>query len=193
MQLIGLRVALAAAAVIVSASAFAEEARVEEIRERLVNANQWRDHVMVVAHRGGGLQAGKTLFPENSIAAVVDAVELGAEMVELDVQKSRDGVYVVFHDSWLNRTSTCKGILAEKTLAELKTCNLVVEGTGEVTAETVPTLTEMLAVTRDKIFVNVDNKLGIEELPAIAAIAREAGAADQIVIKQNLWNVEKLA
>ena len=32
----------------------AEHARIGEIRERLQNANRWRDHVMVVAHRGGG-------------------------------------------------------------------------------------------------------------------------------------------
>ena len=48
----------------------AERGRIEEIRERLENANRWRDHVMVVAHRGGGLAQGATLFPENSVAAV---------------------------------------------------------------------------------------------------------------------------
>lgn len=191
-RLIGLRAAAATAAIIVPTMVSAQDARIEEIRERLTNANQWRDHVMVVAHRGGGLQAGKMLFPENSIAAVVDAIALGAEMVELDVQKSKDGVYVVLHDTWLDRTTTCKGQLIEKTLAELKACRLVVEGTGQATAETVPTLGEMFAVTRDRIYVNIDNKLSISELPGMAAVARRSGVADQVVIKQNLWNAAKV-
>lgn len=169
------------------------QTRVDAIRERLQHANQWRDHVMVVAHRGGGLQAGKTRFPENSVAAVENAIALGAEMVELDIQKSKDGVHVVLHDSWLDRTTTCNGMLADKTMAELQTCRLVVEGTDVATAETVPTLAGMLAVTRDRIFVNIDNKLAIGELPGIVAVARGMAMADQLVVKQNLWNAERIA
>jgi glycerophosphoryl diester phosphodiesterase len=192
-----LKATLAAAFCLLAASQMAalagERGHIEEIRERLENANRWRDHVMVVAHRGGGLAEGAKLFPENSAAAVSNAIELGAEMVELDIQKSTDGVFVVFHDSWLDRTSTCKGELAKRTLAELKECRLVVEGTGEATAEGIPTLAEMLAVTGGKIFVNIDNKLSVDELPDIVAVAREAGTADQIVIKRNLWSPEKIA
>jgi glycerophosphoryl diester phosphodiesterase len=128
----------------------AENTRIAEIRERLENANRWRDHVMVVAHRGGGLAEGAKLFPENSIAAISNAIELGAEMVEVDIQKTSDGVFVVFHDSWLDRTSTCKGELAKRTVAELKECRLVIEGTGEATAEPIPSLAEMLAITSGK-------------------------------------------
>jgi glycerophosphoryl diester phosphodiesterase len=171
----------------------AESSRVEEIRERLENANRWRDHVMVVAHRGGGMEGARTGHPENSIAAVRASIELGAEMVELDIQKSSDGVFVVFHDSWLDRSSTCKGELAKRTLAELKECRLVIAGTGVATDEPIPTLREMLAVVRDRIFVNIDNKLDIDALPDIVAVAREAGMADQIVVKRNLWSAEKVA
>lgn len=169
------------------------QTRVEAIKERLEHANQWRDHVMVVAHRGGGLQAGKTRFPENSAAAVEDAIALGAEMIEIDVQKSKDGVYVVLHDSWLDRTTTCKGELTEKTMTELDACRLVVEGTGAATAETVPTLARMLAVAKDRILVNIDNKLDASELPGIVAVARGMGMAGHLVIKQNLWNAERVA
>jgi glycerophosphoryl diester phosphodiesterase len=176
-----------------TAALAAESGRIEEIRERLENANRWRDHVMVVAHRGGGMEGDRTSHPENSIAAVQNSIELGAEMVELDIQKSKDGVFVIFHDSWLDRSSTCKGELAKRTLAELRECRLVIAGTGVATDEPIPTLAEMLAVTRDRIFVNIDNKLDIDALPEIAAVARGMGMADQIVIKRNLWNAEKIA
>jgi glycerophosphoryl diester phosphodiesterase len=171
----------------------AETSRIGEIRERLENANRWRDHVMVVAHRGGGMEGDRKRHPENSVAGVRSAIDLGVEMVELDIQKSSDGEFVVFHDSWLDRSSTCKGQLAKRTLAELKQCRLVIAGTGAATDEPIPTLREMLAVTRDRIFVNIDNKLDIEALPAIVAVAREMGMADQIVVKRNLWNADKIA
>ncbi|MEP9389284.1 glycerophosphodiester phosphodiesterase family protein [Mesorhizobium sp. KR9-304] len=171
----------------------AEGAPLDEIRERLQNANRWRDHVMVVAHRGGGLEGDRSNYPENSIAAVLNSIDLGVEMVELDIQKSSDGEFVVFHDSWLDRSSTCEGELARRTLAELKECRLVVAGTGASTDEPIPTLRELLDVTKDRIFVNIDNKLDIEALPDIVAVARGMGMADQIVIKRNLWSPEKIA
>lgn len=173
-------------------AAEAQSSRVDQIRERLENANRWRDHVMVVAHRGGGLAEGRGLYPENSVAAVEAAVALGAEMVELDVQRTADGVFVVFHDSWLDRSSTCRGPLAERTLAELAPCRLVIEGPGRATGEPIPTLAGMLAVTRGRIFVNIDNKLDVGALPAIVAVARDMGMADQVVIKSNLWSPEKV-
>jgi glycerophosphoryl diester phosphodiesterase len=185
--------ALLAGLLAASASAAAGESRMTEIRDRLTHANQWRDHVMVVAHRAGGLQKGKSVLAENSLAAAENAIGLGAEMIEVDVQKSKDGAYVVFHDAWLDRTTTCKGRLAERTLDELRACPLVVEGTGEATDEVVPTLAEMLSVTRDRIFVNIDNKLKLADLPGIVAVARRLGMADQLVIKQNLWSDKKIA
>ena len=171
----------------------AEDTHIGEIRERLENANRWRDHVMIVAHRGGGMEGDAKPIRRIRSPPCCSAIDLGVEMVELDIQKSSDGEFVVFHDSWLDRTSTCKGELAQRTLAELKECRLVIEGTGAATDEPIPTLREMLAVTRDRIFVNIDNKLDVEALPDIVAVAREAGMADQIVIKRNLWSAEKIA
>jgi glycerophosphoryl diester phosphodiesterase len=170
----------------------AETTRTQQILERFGNANHWRDHVMVVAHRGGGLAAGKSLYPENSLAALAASIALGAEMAELDVQKTKDGVYVVLHDTWLDRTTTCRGELIERTLAELKDCRLVIEGTGIATGEGIPTLREILEFTRDRILVNIDNKLAPSELAGMVAIARELGMADQIIVKQNLWSDGKV-
>jgi glycerophosphoryl diester phosphodiesterase len=184
--------AVAALSMLCVASAAAAETHVALIRERLLHANQWRDHVMVVAHRAGGLQAGKKRFAENSLAALENAVALGAEMVEVDVQKSKDGEYVVLHDTWLDRTTNCRGPLVEKTLAELKTCRLVIEGSGRATEESVPTLREFLAAARGRVLVNIDNKLAFAELAGMVEIARKLGMAGQLVIKQNLWSEAKI-
>jgi glycerophosphoryl diester phosphodiesterase len=97
------------------------------------------------------------------------------------------------HDSWLDRTTTCKGEVAPRTLAELRQCRLVVEGTGAATAEHVPTLAEFLMAAKGRILVNVDNKLDRQAFPEMVAVARGLGMAHQIVIKENLWNEQRLA
>lgn len=155
--------------------------RAEQILERFDNANQWRDHVMVVAHRGGGLAAGKTLYPENSIASVRGVIALGAEMVEIDIRRSRDGELIVMHDSWLDRTTTCKGEVITLSMEELRRCHLVVEGTGMATSEVVPTLRELLGIAKGKILVNLDNKLETADLVDMVALAREMGMEEQVV------------
>ena len=144
------------------------------IRDRLSNANQWRDHIMVVAHRAGWKEKGQVVRAENSKAAIDNAVAIGVEMVELDVRRSKDGVLVVMHDETLNRTTTCRGPVSSLTLAALRACRLIVEGTGIVTDETVPTLSDMLAHSRGRILVNIDNKLEPEDLVEMSQ--RRAGS-----------------
>lgn len=171
----------------------AEGTRVEQILERFEHANLWRDHVMIVAHRGGWMENGRIVHAENSIEGIRNAVALGVEMVEIDVRKSKDGEFVVLHDSWLDRTTSCRGEVVQRTVAELKQCRLVIEGSGVETAESVPTLRDMLAATRDQVLVNIDNKLDVEDLAGVVAIARGMDMADQVLIKQNLWNAEKIS
>jgi glycerophosphoryl diester phosphodiesterase len=192
MRMIRLGVMLAAAALAHAVPAFAETTRASQILERFEHANQWRDHVMIVAHRGGWMENGVIVRPENSFEGVESSVALGVEMVEIDVRKSKDGEYVVMHDSWLDRTTNCNGEVVQRTVAELKQCRLIVEGSGRVTHETVSTLREMLAFTKGKLLVNIDNKLDIEDLAGMAAVARDLDMAEQVVIKQNLWNTEKI-
>ncbi|WP_269930213.1 glycerophosphodiester phosphodiesterase family protein [Aminobacter sp. HY435] len=167
--------------------------RAEQILERFENANQCRDHVMVVAHRAGGLQDGKARFAENSMASLRNAIALGAEMVEIDVRRSGDGQLIVMHDSWLDRTTDCEGEVAARAMDELRKCRLVVEGTGAVTAEPVPTLQEFLAVAKGRILVNLDNKLETADLVDMVALARAMGMVEQVVVKANLWSPERVA
>lgn len=70
---------------------------------------------LVIAHRGG---AG--LWPENTLFALQEAAKLGADLSEIDVHMSRDGVLVAIHDASVDRTTNAKGLVQELTLAELK-------------------------------------------------------------------------
>ena len=72
----------------------------------------------IIAHRGASGTA-----PENTLPAFERAVALGARMIELDVQCTADGAVVVIHDWLLDRTTTGSGLVAEKTLAEIRSCD----------------------------------------------------------------------
>ncbi|AZO69864.1 MULTISPECIES: glycerophosphodiester phosphodiesterase family protein [unclassified Mesorhizobium] len=192
MRTLWLSLLLSATLAALSGQSLAGETRAAQILDRFEHANQWRDHVMIAAHRAGSMQAGKTLYAENSLAAVEGSIAMGAEIVEVDVRRSKDGEFVIMHDSWLDRTTTCRGEVVKYTLAELKKCRLVIEGTGAVTNEAVSTLREMLLTTKDRIIINLDNKLEVTDLPAMIAVARELGMADQVIVKENLWNRQRI-
>src|SRR5690554_1673670 len=79
--------------------------------------------VLVVAHRGA-----HTEVPENSLASIDKAVEAGAHIVELDVRRTQDGVFVIMHDRTLDRTTTGSGEVANHTYAELQSLRLLYHG-----------------------------------------------------------------
>lgn len=175
-----------------SAPGYAQSGRAAEIIQRLEHANLWRDHVLIAAHRGGWKERGITILPENSIAGIEYSIAVGAEIVEIDVRRSKDGELVVMHDSWLDRTTTCHGEVVERTVADLRQCRVVVGSTRVASDERVATLREVLQVTKGRILVNVDNKIGYEAIPAIAAVASDLGMADEIIVKENIWNRQRL-
>lgn len=73
------------------------------------------NRLLRIAHRGASAHA-----PENTLAAIVRAAELGADMVEVDLQASADGVLVVLHDPDLSHTTDGTGSVYAQTVAELK-------------------------------------------------------------------------
>ena len=75
--------------------------------------------ITVVAHR-----ADWRFAPENSLAAIESFIRLGADVVELDIQKTKDGQLILMHDKTLDRTTTGKGKIAEWTLDSIRTLRL---------------------------------------------------------------------
>lgn len=73
----------------------------------------------VIGHRGVAAEA-----PENSLASLEFALELGAGALELDVRRSRDGVLVLIHDPDLRRTSDRSGEVASLDLGEIQQADL---------------------------------------------------------------------
>ena len=114
----------------------APENRAEGLRERLLAGDT--SAVFVVAHRGDWRHA-----PENSVAAIEHSIDVGVDVVELDLQLTRDSVLIVMHDAALDRTTTGKGKVADWTLDSIRTLRLK-NGCGIRTKHSVPTLEEAL-------------------------------------------------
>ena len=102
------------------------------------------------AHRG--LFNNNSDAPENSLAAFRLAVQNGYG-IELDVQLSKDGIPIVFHDATLKRMCGIDGKVWDYTLAELKQMKLASSN------ETIPTFEEALAVIAGKTPIIVEYKL----------------------------------
>lgn len=130
----------------------------------------------VIAHRGAS-----GTRPENTLAAFRRAVELGADMIELDVQRTRDGAAVVIHDWTLDRTTTGAGSVGDRSLAEIRTLDAGSWFDPAFAGERVPTLAEVLAAV--PIPINVELKpRGDDGLEAAALAAVEAaGALERVV------------
>ncbi len=106
------------------------------------------DAVLVdYAHRG----AFGDGIPENSLAAFARAAEHGCG-IELDVQLSKDGEVMVFHDTYLERLTGKEGTCADYTAKELSEMSLC------GTEETIPTFREVLALVNGRVPILVELK-----------------------------------
>ena len=141
---------------------------------------------LVIAHRGDSAHR-----PENTLAAIVGALELGVSAVEIDVQLTRDGRVVVIHDPTLDRTTSGQGAVRELTLAEVRAVSAGYPSRfgSDWKGEHVPTLAEVLTLLRDrartlieikKEAVTDDEAGGIEAL-TVAEI-RRLGVGDKVAL-----------
>ena len=123
---------------------------------------------LIIAHRGASAEC-----PENTLAAFRRAVALEVDGVELDVQLSRDGVPVVFHDASLYRLTGFRGQLARQSWPELRA--LSIRG-----SHAIPRLVDVLRLTRALTVVQIELKSGPVE-PVIRAI-RAARATEWVIL-----------
>lgn len=114
--------------------------------------------IFLVGHRGAA-----ALEPENTLRAFKKGIECGADAVEFDVRRTKDGKLVVIHDADVSRTTHAKGLVKDFTLEELKNLDA---GKGETILE----LKEALMFLKDK---NIGIVLEIKEDGTEKQIAEE--------------------
>lgn len=154
-------------------SASDDAPRSEQIRADLLNPDCQR--VLVASHR-----ADWRGWPENSMPAIESAINMGVDIVELDLQCTADSQLIVMHDSKINRTTTGKGLVAEMTLDSIRTFRLK-NGVNIRTRHEIPTLREVLLLCKGRVLINLDKADRYFDL--VVPLLQETGTTRQIIMK----------
>ena len=118
-----------------------------------VNRVQLADEVMIMAHRGASKAA-----PENTLAAIQQAIDDNADWVEIDVQETADGEVVVFHDSDFMKTAKVNLKIWNASAGDLADIDIGSWFAPEFANQRIPTLAQVLDLCKGKIKVNIELK-----------------------------------
>lgn len=139
----------------------------------------------VIAHQGGA-----DLWPSNTMLAFENAVELGVDMLEMDMHSTADGALVIMHDTTVDRTTDGSGRINEMSLAEIKELDAGYNWTDDEGQSypfrdqgvTIPTLDEVFSAFPDELF-NIEIKQAEPSItqPFCQKI-REYGLANQVLV-----------
>lgn len=132
-------------------------------------------YIMVAAHR-----AMHPNYPENSLAAIQENINLEVDILEIDVRESKDGRLVLMHDETIDRTTNGKGIVSDLDFSTLKSMKLI--HNGEITLEHIPTFEELLKITKGQIMIDVDFKEdGLAAIKKAYALIKKHNMEEQIL------------
>jgi glycerophosphoryl diester phosphodiesterase len=133
--------------------------------------------VLVASHRGDWRN-----YADNSIEGIESCIKMGVDIVEIDVQRTKDGHLILMHDRKVDRTTNGKGLVGDFTLEEIRQLKLK-NGLGRVTGFKIPTLEETMTLAKDRITVNIDK--GDEYFDDVYNILEKTGTIEQAIIKSN--------
>ncbi|WP_349294761.1 glycerophosphodiester phosphodiesterase family protein (plasmid) [Thioclava sp. 'Guangxiensis'] len=143
-----------------------------------------------VAHRGAWHDNA-----ENSLASIEAAIAMGCAMVEIDVQQSADGTLFAFHDGWMRRMTgreVMPSALAWQDLHGTRLRQRDGGATAPLSDQHMPTLNEVLELTRGRIHVDLDAKER-NIVPAVAQAAKAMGCADEVNVKGWMMSATDIA
>jgi len=159
---------------IVSLSLLAKD-RSDQLRHNLLNNPKY---VTIVAHRGDWRN-----HPENSIPAFQSCIDRGIDMIEIDVQRTKDGQLVLMHDKTVDRCTNGKGAIADLTFDELQKLRLRPQHSASITRNHIPTLEEVLTLCKGKILINIDK--GYDYFQQVYELMEKTGTTNQVIIKSS--------
>lgn len=134
---------------------------------------EWEEEgLALIAHRGYSSE-----FPENTMPAFEGALDIGVDLIETDVQMTKDGRLVLFHDDDLLRITGLEGAIADYTYAQISGMDAGGWFDSAYEGVRIPTLEELLILLRDS-----DCRLYLE--------LKDIGDVDGFV-EETLWEVEQ--
>ena len=126
---------------------------------------------ILIAHRGASARA-----PEGTASAIRAALRAGAGMVELDVQLTRDGRLVIFHDAGLERTTDGTGAMTAKTFAALRRLDAGSWFHRRFRGERILAVSEALRLVPGRVWVNLELKRTRAREAILRRLRRAVGA-----------------
>lgn len=139
------------------------------------------DEAFVAGHRGD-----RSAAPENTMPAFERAFASQMAFVETDVQLTRDGVPVLFHDVTLGRTTNGRGHVAQKTLAEIKKLDAGRWYSAQYAGTRIPTLDEFFArlvATDKKALVELKFRWSESDLREVIQLISRHGLSSRVVLQ----------
>lgn len=146
----------------------------------------------IIAHRGYSAVA-----PENTLAAVEKALEVGADAVEWDVHVASCGTPVLIHDTSLGRTTNGFGPVRRRSLLQLQSLDAGAWFDPAFAGERIPSLAEALEHVKGRVgrvYTEVKGYRELEDLDRMARIVRDADLAyDTVFISMDWGILERIA
>ncbi|HFU4025857.1 TPA: glycerophosphodiester phosphodiesterase family protein [Streptococcus suis] len=136
--------------------------------------------IELVAHRGGG-----DLGAENTIAGILAAAEEGVAWSEIDIQRTKDGHYVLNHDGDFQRVAGDSRSSSEMTLAEIQELQVADAFDTSRPAQPVPTIEEVIEASKGKIglFIELKGKTADKQMvDDIVAIVKSYGVEKEVAL-----------
>ena len=159
---------------ILSLSILAED-RAERLRHNLFNNPKY---VTIVSHRGDWRN-----HPENSIPGFQSCIDMGIDMIEIDIQRTKDGKLILMHDRTVDRCTNGKGKIADMTYEEIQKLRLRPQHSASITRNHIPTLEEVLVLCKGKILINIDK--GYDYFQQAYELMEKTGTTNQVIIKSS--------
>jgi glycerophosphoryl diester phosphodiesterase len=123
-----------------------------------------------IGHRGA-----KGHTAENTLASFKKALELGVDMIELDVHLSRNLIPVVIHDDTVNRTTTAKGLVKDFSAKELQQLGI-------------PTLEDVFNLVKNQCEINIEIKIFEATNPVLDLLKNHSFDTTKAIISSFDWN-----
>lgn len=140
-------------------------------------------NIKVTAHRGSCI-----FSPENTVASVIEAITLGVDYVEIDVQLTKDGQIILLHDSSFERTAGVKAHPWELTYDEILNLNVEEHISSTFPIHTIPLLEEIIRLCPNSVILNIElkNYGHSQDLPQkIVEIIEENNFIDNCIISSS--------
>ena len=135
-----------------------------------------------ICHRGDVITNAN---PENSLPSYQSCIDNKIDVIEIDLRKTSDGVWVMLHDATLDRTTNGSGKLSDHTYEEISKLQLRAQNGGQeapLTDNKIPTLTEVIELCRGKVLLNLD-KLDLSTFGEVYEIFASMDAVDIAMFK----------